>query len=168
MAGGSGSALGKGGMLTKVLAAKRAALGGTDTVIAYGREEQVLTRLAAGESIGTRLNAQTSRVNARKAWLAGHLKPAGRVWLDEGAARALTNGGRSLLPVGVVRIEGEFQRGELVACMDPNEREIGRGLINYPASEARAIAGKPSAAIESILGYLAEPELIHRDNLVLV
>jgi glutamate 5-kinase len=167
MAGGAGSALGKGGMLTKVLAAKRAALSGTHTVIAFGREADVLTRLHAGEAIGTRLNAEQGTLSARKAWLAGLLKTEGRVWLDAGAAKALKSGGKSLLPIGVMRVEGTFDRGALVSCLDADGNEIARGLINYPAGDVKRIAGKSTVDIETELGYVEEPELVHRDNLVL-
>jgi glutamate 5-kinase len=168
MAGGSGSSLGKGGMLTKVLAAKRAALSGTHTVIAYGREPDVLLRLHRGESIGTRLTAREGTLNARKAWLAGHLKTEGRVMLDAGAAKALLSGGKSLLPVGVTQVEGSFDRGDMVSCVDSAGREIARGLTNYSSGDARKIAGKSTGEIEAALGFAAEAELIHRDNLVLV
>ncbi len=167
MAGGAGSALGRGGMLTKVLAAKRAALSGSDTVIAYGREPEVLLRLIRGESIGTRLVAEATGLQARKAWLAGHLKTSGRLTLDAGAARALRQGGKSLLAVGVSAVEGEFDRGAVVACIDPAGLELARGLVNYSSTEARKIARRPTSEIEALLGYIAEPELIHRDNLVL-
>lgn len=168
MAGGAGSALGRGGMLTKVLAAKRAALSGVHTVIAYGREENVLLRLQAGEAIGTKLNADAVSLQAKKSWLAGHLKTSGKLFLDAGAARALALGGKSLLPIGVERVEGEFERGEVVSCVDDTGREMARGLIHYSANESRRIAKKPTADIATILGYIAEPELIHRDNLVLL
>ena len=168
MAGGSGSLLGRGGMLTKVLAAKKAALSGSHTVIAYGRETHVLLRLREGEAIGTRLLADTSGLQARKTWLAGHVKTNGKLHLDNGAARALTQGGKSLLPVGVVAVEGVFDRGEVVSCLDSNSREIARGLVNYPSAEALKIMRRPTTEIESLLGYIAEPELIHRDNLVLL
>jgi glutamate 5-kinase len=168
MAGGAGSALGKGGMLTKVLAAKKAALSGADTIIAYGREPDVLLRLARGDAIGTRLTAESLTLQAKKTWLAGHLKTSGRVTLDDGAARALKTGGKSLLPVGVVRVEGSFERGEVVSCVTSAGDEIARGLINYSALEAARIARKPTAEIEAALGYIAEPELIHRDNLVVL
>lgn len=168
MAGGAGSALGKGGMLTKVLAAKKAALSGADTVIAYGRTPEVLTRLASGGAIGTRLTAESLTLQAKKTWLAGHLKTSGRITLDEGAARALKSGGKSLLPVGVVRVEGTFERGEVVSCITAAGDEIARGLVNYSALEAARIARKPTAEIEAELGYIAEAELIHRDNLVVL
>jgi len=167
MAGGSGSAIGKGGMITKVLAAKRAARSGAHTVIASGREPNILTRLANGESIGTFLRAKTSPLAARKQWLADHVQITGRLTLDAGAIRALVQDGKSLLPIGVTRLDGEFERGAIVSCVDPENIEIARGLVNYGSSEARRIAGRPSVEIESILGYVDEPELIHRDNLVL-
>ncbi len=168
MAGGAGSALGRGGMLTKVLAAKKAALSGTSTTIAYGREADVLLRLARNEAIGSHLKANTLTLQARKTWLAGHLKTGGSFTLDAGAVAALKTGGKSLLAIGVVSVEGQFERGAVVSCLDPSGREIARGLSNYPAAETRKIAGKPTAEIEALLGYIAEPELIHRDNLVLV
>jgi glutamate 5-kinase len=168
MAGGAGSSIGRGGMITKVLAAKRAALSGTHTVIAFGREPDVLRRLHRGEAIGTRLAAREGTLNARKAWLAGHLKTEGRVMLDAGAAKALLSGGKSLLPVGVTQVEGTFDRGDMVSCLDATGREIARGLTNYSSGDARKIAGKSTAEIESTLGFVAEPEIIHRDNLVLM
>jgi glutamate 5-kinase len=168
MAGGTGSALAKGGMLTKVQAARRAARSGAHTVIADGREPAVLARLAAGERIGSLLRASTVPLAARKQWLADHLTVAARLKLDAGAARAVQRDGKSLLPIGVVAVEGEFERGAVVACLDPDGREVARGLVNYSAAEARRIMRKPSSAIASILGYMDEPELIHRDNLVLL
>jgi glutamate 5-kinase len=168
MAGGAGSALGKGGMLTKVLAAKKAALSGADTVIAYGRTPDVLTHLAKGDAIGTRLVAESLSLQAKKTWLAGHLKTSGRITLDDGAARALRTGGKSLLPVGVVQVEGSFERGEVVSCVTAAGEEVARGLVNYSALEAARIARKPTADIEAELGYIAEAELIHRDNLVVL
>jgi glutamate 5-kinase len=168
MASGTGSGLGRGGMLTKVLAAKRAARSGASTVIASGRAEAVLTRLAAGEALGTELVAQTLTLAARKQWLADHVRLAGRLTLDAGAVRALAHEGKSLLPIGVIACEGQFERGEIVGCCDPDGREIARGLVNYSAAEAQRILRKPSSAIEAILGYVDEPELIHRDNLVLL
>jgi len=167
-AGGTGSALSKGGMLTKVLAARRAARSGAHTVIACGREPDVLTRLAAGELIGTQLTASTMALAARKQWMADHLTVSGRLTLDAGAVRALATGGKSLLPIGVVAVSGEFERGAVVAVVGPDAVEIARGLVNYAAAEARLIMRKPSSEIEAILGYVDEPELIHRDNLVLV
>jgi glutamate 5-kinase len=168
IAGGAGSSIGRGGMITKVLAAKRAARSGAHTVIASGREKDVLVRLAAGEAIGTFIQAQTSPLAARKQWLADHLQLAGRLHLDAGAARALRAGGRSLLPVGVSAVEGEFERGAAVACVGPDGAEIARGLVNYSAGDARRIAGHPSTEIVALLGYEDEPELIHRDNLVVL
>jgi len=168
LAGGTGSAIAKGGMLTKVLAAKRAARSGAHTVIASGNEPDVLLRLAAGEQIGTLLSPQTTPLGARKQWLADHLQVAGRLGLDEGAARALRSGGKSLLPVGVKSVEGDFERGAVVACFSPDGAEIARGLVNYNAQESRRIAGRASSEIEAILGYVDEPELIHRDNLVVL
>ena len=168
MAGGAGSALGKGGMLTKVLAAKRAARSGASTVIASGREAKVLTRLASGEAIGTVLAAPTVSLAARKQWLADHVQLAGKLVLDAGAVRALAHDGKSLLPIGVVAVEGSFERGEIVGCCTQDGREIARGLVNYGAQDAAKIVRKPSAAIEAILGYVDEAELIHRDNLVLL
>jgi glutamate 5-kinase len=168
VAGGTGSAIAKGGMLTKVLAAKRAARSGAQTVIASGSEPDVLLKLAAGEAIGTLLSPQTTPLAARKQWLADHLQVAGRLSLDAGAAKALRSGGRSLLPVGVKKVEGEFERGAVVACLSPEGAEIARGLVNYNAQESRRIAGRASSEIETILGYVDEPELIHRDNLVVL
>lgn len=168
MAGGAGSTIAKGGMLTKVLAAKRAARSGANTVIASGHEADVLLRLAQGEHIGTLLVAATTPLAARKQWLADHVQVAGRISIDDGAARALRSGGKSLLPIGVRKVEGEFERGAVVTCVDPDGAEIARGLVNYSAAEARRIAGRPSGEIESTLGYVEELELIHRDNLVLI
>jgi glutamate 5-kinase len=168
MAGGAGSHIGSGGMLTKVLAAKRAARSGAHTVIASGREPDVLVRLAAGELVGSQLEAGTMPLAARKQWLADHLQVRGRLTLDEGAAKALREGGRSLLPIGVTAASGEFERGEVVVCVDPGGREIARGLVNYSAGDTRRIVRTPSSEIEARLGYVDEPELIHRDNLVLL
>jgi glutamate 5-kinase len=168
IASGAGSALGRGGMLTKVLAAKRAARSGASTVIASGRAEKVLTRLAAGESIGTELVAETLTLAARKQWLADHVRLAGRLTLDPGAVRALAREGKSLLPIGVIACEGQFERGEVVGCCDADGHEIARGLVNYSAAETQRILRRSSSEIEAILGYVDEPELIHRDNLVLL
>ncbi|HEY6241965.1 MAG TPA: glutamate 5-kinase [Burkholderiales bacterium] len=168
LAGGTGSTIARGGMLTKVLAAKRAARSGAQTVIASGQEPEILVRLAGGEAIGTLLSAQTTPLAARKQWLADHLQIAGRLGLDSGAAKALRSGGKSLLPIGVKNVEGEFERGAVVVCLSPEGAEIARGLVNYNAQESRCIAGRASSEIESILGYIDEPELIHRDNLVLL
>ncbi len=168
MCGKAGSHIAKGGMLTKVLAAKRAARSGAHTVIASGHEPDVLVRLAEGEAIGTLLVAETMPIAARKQWLADHLQVNGRLMLDAGAMRALVKEGKSLLPIGVKGVEGAFERGAVVACIAPDGRELARGLVNYGANEARRIVGKPSSEILSVLGYVDEPELIHRDNLVLL
>jgi glutamate 5-kinase len=168
MAGGAGSSIGRGGMLTKILAAKRAAGSGAHTIIAWGRDSDVLTRLANGETIGTQLTAQTGRLTARKQWMADHLHTAGKVVLDAGAVQKLTREGKSLLPVGVVAVNGEFGRGAVITCVGEDGVAIARGLSNYTSSEARRIMRKPSAEIEGILGFLEGPELVHRDNLVLL
>ncbi|MEP6608711.1 MAG: glutamate 5-kinase [Burkholderiaceae bacterium] len=168
MAGGAGTDVSRGGMLTKVLAAKRAARSGAHTVIADAREVNVLVRLASGEAIGSQLIAATAVLTARKQWLASHLQCKGRVILDEGAARALVSGGKSLLPIGVQGVIGEFQRGDVVACVDAAGREIARGLANYSSAQSALIARRPTKEIEGILGFIEEPELIHRDNLVLL
>ena len=168
MAGGTGSAIGLGGMLTKVLAAKRAARSGAHTIIASGRERDVLLRLAAGESLGTQLVADRATLAARKQWLADHLQVRGQLVLDAGAVAALKLQGKSLLPIGVFEATGEFDRGEAVSCVDEAKREVARGLVNYSAVETRRILRTPSAEIESKLGYVDELELIHRDNLVLL
>jgi len=168
MSGGAGSALGRGGMLTKVLAAKRAATSGAHTIIASGREPDVLVRLASGEAIGTELQAPLATLSARKQWMADHLQMAGQVVLDEGASRALASGGKSLLPIGVIEVVGEFGRGEVVSCLNAQRREIARGIVNYSSGEARRIAGKASSEFEAILGFVEESELIHRDNLVVL
>jgi glutamate 5-kinase len=168
MAGAASGALGRGGMLTKVRAAARAARSGALTVIASGREEKVLQRLAAGEALGTRLLPSTAPLAARKQWLAGRLQVRGHLTLDDGAVAVLRTAGRSLLPVGVTRVEGDFERGDLVVCRAPGGDEIARGLVNYSAEESRRIIRQPSHRIEEILGYVDEPELIHRDNLVLM
>lgn len=166
-AGGSG-ALGRGGMLTKLRAAGRAARSGTPTLVVSGRETRVLARIADGEAIGTHLSAASEPLAARKQWLAGQLQVRGRLTLDAGAVRVLRQSGRSLLPVGVTAVEGAFARGELVACDGPDAVEVARGLVNYGAEEARRIIGQPSDRLEALLGYVDEPELIHRDNLVLL
>jgi glutamate 5-kinase len=166
-AGGSG-ALGRGGMRTKLLAAEKAAHSGASTVIASGREENAIVRVLSGEIIGTYLKAEQGRVVARKQWLAGHAHAAGRLRLDAGAAKVIREGGKSLLPVGVKSIEGEFTRGEIVLCLDPDGQEVARGLVNYSSEEVARIIGHASDKIESILGYVDEPELIHRDNLVVL
>ena len=168
MAGGAGSSLGRGGMLSKVLAAKRAASGGTSTVIAWGRESDVLLRLAAGESIGTTLVASTPKLAARKRWMVDQLQLRGAVVVDDGALAKLRDAGKSLLPIGVREVSGEFSRGDVIAVRSLAGVEIERGLANYSAAEARLIARKPSAQIEALLGYANEPELVHRTNLVLM
>jgi len=167
MAGGSG-ALGRGGMRTKLLAAEKAAHSGASTVIASGREENVIVRILSGEVVGTHLKAQQGRVAARKQWLAGHAHAAGGLKLDAGAVRVIRESGKSLLPVGVKAIEGTFTRGEVVSCLDPEGNEVARGLVNYSSEEAARIIGHASDKIESILGYVDEPELIHRDNLIVL
>lgn len=167
MAGGSG-ALGRGGMRTKLLAAEKAARSGAATVIASGRETHVLARVFRGEEIGTYLEADQGRVAARKQWLAGQLQIRGKLVLDAGAVKVLRESGRSLLPVGVKAVEGQFLRGEIVACVDLAGVEIARGLVNYSAEETTRIMGQASDKIEAILGYLDEPELIHRDNIVVL
>jgi glutamate 5-kinase len=168
MAGGAGTGIGRGGMLTKILAAKRAATSGAHTVIAWGREDNVLTRLAGGEAIGTQLVAQTAHLTARKQWMADHLQTAGRVVLDAGAVKKLTGEGKSLLPIGVIEVAGEFGRGDVITCVDESGRAVARGMSNYSSSDARRIMRRPSSEIESILGFVEEPELVHRDNMVLV
>ncbi len=168
MAGGAGSQIGLGGMLTKVLAAQRAARSGAHTAIASGHEPDVLVRLAQGENIGTLLEAYAATLAARKQWLADHLQVRGSLTLDAGAAKALTVDGKSLLPIGVYDLSGEFERGEAVSCRDETGREIARGLVNYNAAETRRILRTPSSEIEAKLGYIDETELIHRDNLVLL
>ena len=168
MAGGAGTGIGRGGMLTKILAARRAATSGAHTVIAWGREDQVLTRLAAGEAIGTQLVAQTAQLTARKQWMADHLQTAGKVVLDAGAVQKLTAEGKSLLPIGVVEVSGEFGRGDVITCIDNSGRPIARGISNYSSSDARRIIRRPSTEILAILGFVEEPELVHRDNMVLL
>jgi glutamate 5-kinase len=166
MAGGAGSSIGKGGMITKILAAKRAAGSGASTVIAWGREPDALLRLFAGESIGTLLVAPTQKSQARKRWMADHLQLRGAVTVDDGAAGRLREDGKSLLPIGMVAVEGEFSRGDVIAVRDASGAEVARGLANYASAEARLLCRKPSAEIEKLLGYVAEPEMIHRTNLV--
>ncbi len=165
---GDGGALGRGGMQTKLRAARLAARSGTATAIAYGRDDGVLARLRDGDTVGTLLSAPQQPEAARKRWLAGHLQAKGRLMLDAGAARVLRESGRSLLAVGVREVHGEFHRGEMVACLDEQGREFARGLVNYSSDEARRIKGRASGEIEAILGYVDDDELIHRDNLVLI
>jgi glutamate 5-kinase len=167
MAGGAGSSIGKGGMITKVLAAKRAASSGASTVIAWGGEPDVLIRLGAGEAIGTVLIAPTQKMAARKQWMADHLQMRGAVVVDDGAVVKLRDHGKSLLPIGIVDVHGEFHRGDVIAVRSATGLEIARGLANYSSSEARLIARKPSSEFERLLGFTGEPEMIHRDNLVL-
>jgi glutamate 5-kinase len=167
MAGGAGSSIGKGGMITKILAAKRAAGSGASTVIAWGREPDVLLRLAQGEAIGTLLVAQTAKTQARKQWMADHLQLRGAVLVDEGAALKLRTEGKSLLPIGMTAVEGDFSRGDVIAVRDTTGAEIARGLANYASAEARLLCRKPSSEFERLLGYTAEAEMVHRDNLVL-
>ena len=158
---------GRGGMLTKVMAAQKAARSGASTVIACGREAEVLRRLRAGEQIGTLLHRGSTRLAARKQWLAGQLRSHGRLVLDDGAVEVLCRQGKSLLPIGVVRVEGRFARGEIVVCVDQRGREVACGLVNYRSDEVAIIAGKRSREIESLLGYGGENELIHRDNIAI-
>jgi len=168
MAGSAGSQIGRGGMLTKILAAKRAARSGAHTAIASGHERDVLLRLLQGEAIGTLLTAPTLTLAARKQWLAGHLQVAGKLVLDSGAIMALRSEGKSLLPIGVMSVFGKFERGAVVACVDEDGSDIARGLTNYNADEARRIARHASQEIEALLGYGGDEEIIHRDNLVLL
>ena len=167
MAGGAGSGIGKGGMLTKILAAKRAAGSGASTVIAWGREQNVLLRLVAGEAIGTLLVADTHKNQARKQWMMDHLQMHGYVTVDAGAAQKLRSEGKSLLPIGMVSVHGEFSRGEVIGVRDPEGIELARGLANYGSTEARRLCRKPSGEFEQLLGYTGEPEMLHRDNMVL-
>ncbi|HAF00233.1 MAG TPA: glutamate 5-kinase [Methylophilaceae bacterium] len=168
MAGGAGSKVGTGGMLTKILAAKRAANSGAHTVIASGREPNVLVRLSAGEAIGTHLESTQMKTVAKKQWLADHLRLGGKLILDAGAVAVLTKQGKSLLAIGVVDIIGSFERGDVVACVDEHGTELARGIVNYNSQEVARIKRKPSQEIEQILGYIEESELIHRDNLVVL
>ncbi|MGE4368712.1 MAG: glutamate 5-kinase [Burkholderiaceae bacterium] len=167
MAGGSGSSIGTGGMLTKILAAKRAANSGGHTVIASGREPDVLLRLASGEPIGTELRAQLPVKSARQRWLVNHLRLRGRVVLDSGAVKAVAQGQRSLLPIGVIGVDGDFERGDVVACVNEHGVECARGLINYSSADTRRIMRQPSHRIAEILGTMSDPELMHRDNMVI-
>jgi len=167
MASPEGGALGKGGMYTKVMAAKRAARSGSATLIASGREEGVLPKLFNGESKGTLLVPDLEPLTARQQWLAGHLQAKGTLVLDDGAVQMLRTSGKSLLPIGVKSLRGEFQRGEMVVCYDLEGHTVARGLINYSSAEVEKIKGQPSNRIESILGFIEDESLIHRDNLVL-
>ncbi|MEQ8495602.1 MAG: glutamate 5-kinase [Gammaproteobacteria bacterium] len=164
---GGGGAWGRGGMRTKLRAARLAARSATSTIIASGRLDDVLGAIGRGETVGTLLHSTREKVAARKQWLGGSIRPRGRLWLDAGACAALTAQGKSLLAVGVQAIEGEFSRGELVMLHGPDGRELGRGLANYSAAECQRIKGLASGQIEQVLGYIREPELIHRDNLLL-
>lgn len=166
MAGGAGSSVGTGGMLTKILAAKRAANSGGHTIIASGNEPNVLVRLAQGECIGTQLRAKLPVQSARQRWLSSHLRVHGKVRLDAGAIKALTEDHKSLLAIGVTEVLGSFNRGDIVACIDENGREYGRGLINYSSKDTKRILGQPSYRIADILGSISDAELIHRDNMV--
>jgi glutamate 5-kinase len=168
MAGGGAGRLGRGGMLTKLRAARMAARSGAQTLIVGGRLPGVLTRVRAGQNLGTLLWPAASRQLARKQWLAGHLQTRGTLVLDDGAVAVLEKGGKSLLPVGVVSVHGSFRRGEMVACVDARGREFARGLTNYDAEDAQRILRTPSSEIARVLGYCHEPEMIHRDNLVLL
>jgi glutamate 5-kinase len=167
MASGAGS-LGSGGMLTKLNAATKAARSGAFTLLAWGREPEVLRRVSAGEDLGTLLRPSQSPLAARKQWLAVRLQVKGRLHLDAGAVRALRADGKSLLPVGVTAVEGRFDRGDLVACLDPSGDEVARGLVNYDTEQALLLIGKTTRRIEALLGHVDDPELIHRDTLVLV
>jgi len=168
MAGPSAGQLGRGGMSTKVTAAQRAARSGTATLITSGRTDNALIRIAKHERLGTLLLPDNEPVAARKQWLANHLKVQGTLQLDEGAVKMLKTSGKSLLPVGVTAVTGNFIRGEIVSCVSANGTEVARGLVNYNAIEAAKIKGRPTSEIEAILGYIDEPELVHRDNLVVL
>ena len=167
MAGGAGSSIGSGGMITKILAAKRAAGSGASTVIAWGREPQALIRLVRGEPIGTLLVAQTQKMQARKQWIASHLQLRGSVSVDAGAAAKVRDEGKSLLPIGMTGVQGEFSRGDVIAVRDADGMEIARGLANYSSTESRLICRKASSEFEKLLGYTGESEMVHRTNLVL-
>lgn len=166
LAGSSNGALGRGGMQTKLEAARLASRSGCNTVIAGGRNQDILTRICEGENLGTLLQAGQTPIAARKQWLAGQLQVKGRLVLDDGAAKVLRQQGRSLLAVGVTRVSGKFTRGELVSCEDSSGQEVARGLVNYNADETRLIRGKSTDEIATILGYCDDDELIHRDNMV--
>lgn len=168
MAGGAASSLSKGGMITKILAAKRAARSGAGTIIASGREENVLIRLAQGEAIGTHLHAQSNVLHARKQWIADHLRSPGYLVLDAGAVEALREQQSSLLPVGVVEVRGDFVRGEVVTCVSPDGEPVARGLVNYSSTDALRLVRAHTDEIVQRLGYMEQPEMIHRDNMVLL
>ena len=168
MVTGKAGSLGSGGMYTKIRAARLASRSGAVTVVAYGGEPEIISRLCQGEHLGTLLLSGKEPIVARKQWLASHLQPKGKLVLDDGAVKVLLHSGRSLLPVGVADVQGEFARGEVVSCVDLRGKEIARGLVNYSSVETLVIKGKPSQKIEQLLGYVDEPELIHRDNLVLL
>jgi glutamate 5-kinase len=168
MAGGAGSSIGRGGMITKILAAKRAARSGASTVIAWGREPDILLRLCAGEALGTELWVQTPKVTARKQWMIDQLQLRGAVIVDAGALVKIREDGKSLLPVGVFEVKGEFHRGDIISIVDSDGAEVARGLTNYSSSEARLIARKSSHELESLLGFVCEAEMVHRDNMVLL
>ena len=167
MAGGAGSSIGRGGMITKILAAKRAAGSGASTVIAWGREPDALLRLCQGDNMGTLLVAQTAKQQARKQWMADHLQLRGSVTVDAGAAHKVLTEGKSLLPIGMTGVSGDFSRGDVIAIRDQQGAEIARGLANYASAEARLLCRKPSHEYQALLGYTAEPEMVHRDNLIL-
>ena len=164
---GTGTELGRGGMQTKLSAARLASRSGTSTVIANGRRREVLIRLMQGERLGTLLEADREPMAARKQWIAGQLIPAGRLLLDQGAVAVLQKSGRSLLAVGILSVSGEFRRGEVVACADESGQEIARGLVNYDSQDIEKLSGQSSDRIEEVLGFVAEEEIIHRDNLIL-
>jgi glutamate 5-kinase len=168
MAGGAGSSIGRGGMLTKILAAKRAARSGASTVIAWGREPDILLRLFSGEALGTELWVQTPKVTARKQWMIDQLQLCGSIVVDAGALIKIRDDGKSLLPVGVIDVKGEFHRGDIVSIMSIDGLEVARGLTNYSSGEARLIARKSSNELEVVLGFVCEAEMIHRDNMVLI
>ena len=167
-AGPSHNTLGRGGMVTKVSAARRAERSGTRTIIMSGKRQRALISVANNDYQGTTILPNTEPLTARKQWIANQLQMVGTLHLDSGASNVIKSGGASLLPVGVTAVNGNFQRGDLVACVDPLGKELARGLINYSAEETRKILGKSSDEIESIIGYVDEPELIHRDNLALI
>ncbi len=166
-AGSTGTALSRGGMRTKITAAQIAARSGTHTIIANGRQNNILQLLSNGEQPGTLLKADKPRLKARKQWIAHQLEPQGTLQLDKGACDIITKQGKSLLSVGVADVSGEFERGDLVICIDTNKQVIAKGLINYNNAECRLMAGQPSNKIEELLGYINEKELIHRDNLII-